>query len=75
MALMEKKRLGDLLVEAGKITHFQLQEALKLQRLLGKKLGEVLVEQNILTELLLLLRMQKLMEVKLLLLLMLLEVQ
>ena len=50
MALMEKKRLGDLLVEAGKITHFQLQEALKLQRLLGKKLGEVLVEQNILTE-------------------------
>ncbi len=50
MALMEKRRLGDLLVQAGKISHFQLQDALKLQRQLGKKLGEVLVEQHILTE-------------------------
>lgn len=50
MALIEKKRLGDILVRAGKINHFQLQESLKLQKQLGKKLGEVLVEQNILTE-------------------------
>ncbi len=50
MALMEKRRLGDLLVQAGKISHFQLQDALKLQRQLGKKLGEVLVEQRILND-------------------------
>lgn len=50
MALVEKRRLGDILVRAGKINHFQLQEALKSQKQLGKKLGEILVEQQILTE-------------------------
>ncbi|MDO5794159.1 MAG: hypothetical protein Q4Q00_08205 [Turicibacter sp.] len=50
MALVEKRRLGDILVRAGKINHFQLQEALKSQKQLGKKLGEILVEQHILTE-------------------------
>ena len=40
MALGEKRRLGDILVDAGKITIYQLQEALKSQRVLGKKLGE-----------------------------------
>lgn len=50
MALVEKKRLGDILVRAGKINHFQLQESLKLQKQLGKKLGEILVEQNMLSE-------------------------
>ena len=50
MALVEKRRLGDILVRAGKINHFQLQEALKSQKILGKKLGEILVEQNIMTE-------------------------
>ncbi|EGC92162.1 hypothetical protein HMPREF9402_0068, partial [Turicibacter sp. HGF1] len=29
MGLAEKRRLGDILVRAGKINHFQLQEALK----------------------------------------------
>lgn len=46
----EKKRLGNILVNAGKITSYQLQEALKLQKALGKKLGEILVENNIVTE-------------------------
>lgn len=50
MALGEKRRLGDILVDAGKITIYQLQEALKSQRVLGKKLGEVLVESMIISE-------------------------
>ena len=51
MAVVEKRRLGDILVNSGKITSYQLQEALKAQRILGKKLGEVLVESEIITEL------------------------
>ena len=51
MAIVEKRRLGDILVRSGKINHFQLQEALKSQKVLGKKLGEILVDQKIITEL------------------------
>lgn len=47
---IEKRRLGNILVNAGKITSFQLQEALKTQKSLGKKLGEILVDSNIITE-------------------------
>ncbi|MBP2020710.1 type IV pilus assembly protein PilB [Clostridium punense] len=43
------KRLGDLLVQAGKITNFQLQEALKKQKFLGKKIGEVLIAEGYVT--------------------------
>lgn len=46
----EKKRLGNILVNAGKITSFQLQEALKSQKALGKKLGEILLDSKIITE-------------------------
>lgn len=46
----EKRRLGNILVNAGKITGYQLQEALKLQKTQGKKLGELLVESNMITE-------------------------
>ncbi|EHJ01427.1 type II secretion system protein E [Clostridium sp. DL-VIII] len=46
----EKRRLGNILVNAGKITGYQLQEALKSQKALGKKLGEILVESKIITE-------------------------
>ncbi|MDS0525692.1 Flp pilus assembly complex ATPase component TadA [Clostridium sp. SHJSY1] len=46
----EKRRLGNILVNAGKITAYQLQEALKSQKALGKKLGEILVESKIITE-------------------------
>lgn len=47
---VEKRRLGNILVNAGKITSFQLQEVLKAQKSLGKKLGEILVDNNIITE-------------------------
>lgn len=47
---LNKKRLGDLLVEAGKITEQQLKTELAKQRILGIKLGELLVQDKILTE-------------------------
>lgn len=43
-------KLGQLLVYSGKITEAQLEEALNLQRELGKKLGEILIEKNYITE-------------------------
>jgi len=46
----EKRRLGNILVNAGKITGYQLQEALKSQKALGKKIGEILVDSKIITE-------------------------
>ncbi len=46
----EKRRLGNILVNAGKITSYQLQEALKSQKAMGKKLGEILVESKVITE-------------------------
>ena len=51
MAIAEKRRLGDILVNAGKITSYELQEALRSQKILGKKLGEILVESKIISEL------------------------
>lgn len=47
---VEKRKLGNILVSAGKITENQLQEALRTQKVLGKKLGEILVENNIVNE-------------------------
>ncbi|QGU95775.1 type II secretion system protein GspE [Clostridium bovifaecis] len=47
---LNKKRLGDLLVEAGKITEQQLKTELAKQRVSGIKLGELLVQDKILTE-------------------------
>ena len=44
-----KRRLGDLLVQAGKITVRQLQNSLNRQKTLGKKLGELLVDDGIVT--------------------------
>lgn len=45
-----RKRLGDILVGSGKITEYQLNDALKLQKTLGKKLGEILVDNALVTE-------------------------
>ena len=42
--IRNKKRLGDLLVDAGVITDEQLKEALKKQREMGSRLGQVLIE-------------------------------
>lgn len=47
---VKKKRLGDLLVESGKISEQQLINELKRQRESGVKLGELLVKDKILTE-------------------------
>ncbi len=46
----QRKRLGDILVEAGLITNEELQEALSKQKVLGKRLGNVLVESGLATE-------------------------
>jgi type IV pilus assembly protein PilB len=43
------KRLGDLLVQAGKINNFQLQEALKMQKFSGRKIGEILIGEGLVT--------------------------
>lgn len=51
MAIIQKKRLGQILVDSGKITFSQLQDILSLQKTQGKKLGEILIEQNLVTEL------------------------
>ncbi|WP_455539808.1 GspE/PulE family protein [Terrisporobacter sp.] len=50
MSIRNKRRLGDILVEAGKISNYELNQALQSQKILGKKLGEVLIELDILTE-------------------------
>lgn len=44
------KRLGDLLVEAGKITEKQLQDALRKQKSSGKRLGEILIGEDYIKE-------------------------
>lgn len=48
--MQTKKRLGEVLIEAGLITQEQLQKALTLQKSSGKKLGEILVEQGVISE-------------------------
>ncbi len=46
----QRKRLGDILVDAGRITHSQLEHALKVQSQSRKRLGEVLVDLGFVTE-------------------------
>lgn len=46
----KRKKLGDILVEAGAITSEQLEHALKAQKQSGKKLGYVLAEEGIIDE-------------------------
>ena len=50
MAIIEKRKLGDILIMAEKITSLQLKEALKAQKILGKKLGEILIDGGIVSE-------------------------
>ena len=47
---VQKKRLGDFLVENGLLEAQDLKKALEEQRRSGKKLGEVLVDFNLVTE-------------------------
>mgnify|MGYP001627171107 FL=1 len=50
MPVNEKKKIGELLLEAGIITRQQLEEALQIQKKTGKKIGEILVEKGYVTE-------------------------
>jgi type IV pilus assembly protein PilB len=47
---LTKKRLGDLLVEARKISKEQLEQVLVRQRTSGKRIGELLIDDGIITE-------------------------
>ena len=47
---MAYMRLGDLLIAAGAITQEQLEEALTIQKQTKERLGDVLIENNIITE-------------------------
>ncbi|WP_300350557.1 GspE/PulE family protein [Clostridium sp.] len=46
----QKKRLGDILIESGKLTEEKLKEALVIQKEVGKRLGEILIERNFVNE-------------------------
>ncbi len=46
----EKKKLGEMLKEAGLVSDAQVKEALKIQKETGERLGRILVKQNIITE-------------------------
>lgn len=50
MQMSKKKRLGDLLVQSGKITEEQLKIVLEKQKNSGIKLGQLLIQDKILTE-------------------------
>jgi type IV pilus assembly protein PilB len=50
MKSLRKKRLGDLLVQSGKISEQQLMEELKKQKTSRMKLGEQLINDGLLTE-------------------------
>lgn len=45
-----KKRIGDMLVEMGQITQSQLNEALRRQKISGKRLGEILIDDGLINE-------------------------
>ena len=45
-----KKRLGDILIDAGVINKAQLEQALAVQRERGQKLGETLIDLDFTTE-------------------------
>lgn len=45
-----RKRIGDLLVDSGKITQEQLQTVLNKQRATGRRIGELLIEEKFLSQ-------------------------
>ena len=48
--LKKRKRIGEYLVDSGKLTKDQLKDILSLQRGTKKKFGELIIENNILSE-------------------------
>jgi hypothetical protein len=49
-AVLARKKIGDLLLETGKISPAQLQAALQQQQISQKKIGEVLIEMGFVTQ-------------------------
>ena len=49
-SVLQRSRLGQLLVEHNLITEEQLSEATQLQQSVGKRLGEILVEQGLVAQ-------------------------
>ncbi|HOJ71937.1 MAG TPA: GspE/PulE family protein [Syntrophorhabdaceae bacterium] len=50
MPIKVKKRLGEILIEAKKITEADLQRALSEQKKYGEKLGKVIIKMGLITE-------------------------
>ena len=50
MGSFARKRLGDVLVEAGVITEQQLQETMTEQVSTHKRIGQLLIEKRLITE-------------------------
>ncbi|HYE84221.1 MAG TPA: GspE/PulE family protein [Clostridia bacterium] len=50
MDMNRRKRLGDMLIDAQKISSEQLSDALNLQKSTGKRLGEVLVSEGFIAQ-------------------------
>ena len=50
MAIIQKRKLGEILVAAGKITPEQLQDVVSRQKKVGKKIGQILVDEEIVTD-------------------------
>lgn len=50
MAIIAKRKLGEILVAAGKITQDQLNYVLKKQAEVGKKIGRILVDEALVSE-------------------------
>lgn len=49
-AYSSRKRLGEVLLEAGYVTEEQIKEALEIQKATGEKLGEILVKEKYVSE-------------------------
>lgn len=47
---MQRRKIGDILIEKGLITSAQLSEALKEQSLTGRKVGQILVDKGVIPE-------------------------
>jgi len=47
---VKKKRIGDLLIEAGFIDEETLQKSLEIQKQVGGRLGKILIDNNLVTE-------------------------
>ncbi len=47
---MLRKRLGDILIDAGLLSQSEMEHALTIQKRTGKKLGEVLIDERMLSE-------------------------